>query len=232
MKLAIMQPYLFPHLSYFQLINAVDKFVFYDDVNYIKGGWINRNYILVSGKKQFFTLQLKKASSYRKINEIQIGENSKKIIRSLAQAYSKTPYFKDVFPLIESVFTEIHPHSTISDIAIKSVQLVCRYLNILTKLELSSLNYMESQHLKGETRICEICKLNQASTYINSAGGVILYNKQDFIKNKIQLFFIKSNPFTYKQNHELFISGLSILDLLMFNSRKELCSALLDYNLA
>jgi hypothetical protein len=70
MKLAVMQPYLFPYIGYFQLINAVDKFVIYDDVNFIKQGWINRNTILVQEKRHLFTVPLINQSSFSKINEV------------------------------------------------------------------------------------------------------------------------------------------------------------------
>ena len=72
MKLAIMQPYFFPYIGYFQLMNFVDKYVFYDDVNYIKNGWINRNQILIDGQTKYFTLQQKNASSFKKINEVEL----------------------------------------------------------------------------------------------------------------------------------------------------------------
>lgn len=75
MKIAIMQPYIFPYIGYFQLINAVDKFIIYDDVNYIKQGWINRNKILLNNEDYLFTFPLKNASSYKKINEIELSEN-------------------------------------------------------------------------------------------------------------------------------------------------------------
>jgi hypothetical protein len=231
MKIAIMQPYLFPYIGYFQMINAVDHFVFYDDVNFIKGGWINRNNILSNGEKQFFTLQLQGASSFKKINEIQLGKNSSKIIKSIVQAYSKAPYFNEVFPLIERVFIENSPHSTIADIAIKSVQEICLYLNIRTKLEISSLNYKETQHLKGEERIFEICKLNQADTYINSPGGSSLYKKEDFAEKDIQLFFIENNSIIYKQFSEKFIPYLSIIDVMMFNNKVEIKKILHSFKL-
>src|SRR5687768_13108726 len=104
MKLAIMQPYLFPYIGYFQLMHAADKFVVYDDVNYIKGGWVNRNRILVNGKPHMFTLPLKNAGSNIKINEIEVsgGELMKwreKFLRTLQQAYAKAPFKNDVIAL-------------------------------------------------------------------------------------------------------------------------------------
>ena len=67
MKIAIMQPYFFPYIGYWQLIHAVDHFVIYDDVNYIKGGWINRNRILINGKPAYITVPLHKASAFKRI---------------------------------------------------------------------------------------------------------------------------------------------------------------------
>ena len=86
MTLAIMQPYLFPYIGYWQLINAVDTFVIYDDVNYINKGYINRNSILVDGKAQQFTLELINASQNKLINEIEVGNNSKKLLKTIEMA--------------------------------------------------------------------------------------------------------------------------------------------------
>ena len=96
MKAAVMQPYLFPYIGYFQLINAVDTFVVYDDVNYIKKGWINRNSILVNEKPFLFTVDLKEVSQNKLINEITIDENSnwkKNILRTIELSYKKAPFF-------------------------------------------------------------------------------------------------------------------------------------------
>ena len=231
MKLAIMQPYFFPYIGYFQLINAVDRFIFYDDVNYIKGGWINRNNILANGEKQLFTLQLQGASSFKKINQIQIGTNSKKILKSIAQAYSKAPYFNNIFPLIERIFIKILPHSTIADIAIKSVQEVCQYLNIQTILEVSSLNYEKTNHLKREQRLVKICKINKAGTYINSPGGSSLYKKKDFSNQDINLLFLETQLLTYKQFSDFSCPNLSIIDVMMFNSKERIEELLTRYTL-
>lgn len=97
-----MQPYFFPYLGYWQTIQAVDRYVVYDDVNYIKGGWINRNNILINGKVSLFTLALSGASSFKQINEIEIIPDPihrTKMLETLKQAYGKTPMFREVFLL-------------------------------------------------------------------------------------------------------------------------------------
>ena len=106
MKLGIMQPYFFPYLGYWQLINAVDKFVIYDDVNYIKGGWINRNRILLNGSAHYINMYMNGASSNKKINEIDLEKNVhmlNKNIKMLEAAYKDAPFFGKVFPLIKKV---------------------------------------------------------------------------------------------------------------------------------
>lgn len=231
MTLGIMQPYLFPYLGYFQLIQAVDEFIFYDDVNYIKGGWINRNYILANGKTQLFTLNLEGASSNKKINEITIGNNSKKLLRSMNQAYSKSPFFSEVFPMIEEVFSNANKGVPISKIAEQSIKIVSEYLGIKTEFKLSSVDYGTTQKLNRESRIFEICKSSGSKQYINTIYGEDLYDKKDFKANGIELKFIQPSSFTYKQNIENFIPNLSIIDVLMNNSTDIIRNNLDNYTL-
>ena len=100
MKLGIMQPYFVPYIGYWQLMNAVDKYVIYDDVNFIKRGWINRNNILVNGKAQLFTISLNRASQNRLINEIEIGDDFQNFLRTIEMAYKKAPYFDEVYNIL------------------------------------------------------------------------------------------------------------------------------------
>src|ERR1035437_2930920 len=106
MKIAIMQPYIMPYIGYFQLINAVDKFVILDDVNYINKGWINRNNILVNKKAHLFVIPLKEASQNKLINEINISDEGKwkaNLLKTIEQNYKRSPYFTIVYALIEEI---------------------------------------------------------------------------------------------------------------------------------
>jgi len=229
MILAVMQPYFFPYFGYFQLIAAADVFVFYDDVTFIKGGWINRNNLLANGKKQLFTLQLQGASSFKKINEISVGNNLGALQKTISQAYSKAPFFDQAFPVIEKVLNQ-SPDHTIADFSINSVTEVCKYLNIDTRLEISSRQYGSTQDLKKESRLFRICEMNRADTYINSIGGADLYDKTDFRNHHIDLKFIKSHAFEYRQFENEFVSHLSIIDAMMFNSKEALADQLNNYS--
>lgn len=217
MKLAIMQPYLLPYIGYFQLIKASDRFVVYDDVNFINKGWINRNNILVSGKPYLFTVPLTNASQNKLIYEVGISSEpwQKKLLRTLQQSYQKAPFYSLVFPILEKIIT--YPAQNISELATFSITEIVDYLRIQTELIASSKIY-ENENLKSQDRILDIVKKEGATTYINPIGGMELYDKALFKDNGIDLFFIKSKPIEYPQFQNDFVPWLSIVDVLMHNS--------------
>jgi len=231
MKIAIMQPYFFPYIGYFQLINAVDKFVIYDDVNYINRGWINRNRILVNGTPNFFTIPLKKASQNKLINEIDVSMDKKErknFLRTFELSYKNSPYFNIVYPLIVNVM--ISQELKIAELAILSIQAICKYLEINTEFIVSSKKYSNSD-LKTADRLIDICRIENYKHYINPIGGIKLYDKKEFEKNDIKLNFLKTLDFSYNQFDNNFIPNLSIIDVMMFNSKKEIKKMLNEYSL-
>lgn len=230
LKIAIMQPYFFPYLGYWQAINAVDEYVLYDDVTYIKGGWINRNNILINNKPNLITLPLEGASSYKKINEIFVTSNIKikeKLCKSILMAYSKAPYFNDIYPLIEK---SIMKSGIISQIIYETVLDICDYLDIKTKILLSS-EINKDNSLKAQDKVIDIVKNLNGDTYINAIGGQNLYNAQQFKDNGIDLYFIKTEEIKYKQFDNDFVQNLSIIDILMFNSKEQIGEMLNQYEL-
>lgn len=231
MKLAIMQPYIFPYIGYFQLIKEVDKFVIYDDVNFINRGWINRNNILVNGQAALFTVPLHKASQNKWIREVGIGQDPKwrkKLLKMLNLAYKKAPYFQEVFPLVEKVIEE--EYANIAELALASIRAVADYLAITTKIENSSTIYQNNE-LKGQYRILDICLKEGAQTYINPIGGMELYDNSYFEEHKIDLRFIQTQSYTYTQLNKTFVPHLSIIDILMFNKKEEVHALLNQFEL-
>lgn len=215
MKVAIMQPYFFPYIGYWQLVNYVDVFVIYDDVNFINRGFINRNKFLQKTKSQLFTLELFGASQNKKINEIKVGENSKKLLKSIVQNYSKAPYFKDFFPILEEILN--NNNENLAKFLGSSLINISKYLKIDTRLLYSS-DLKNDKTLKAEDRLIEMSKILNAKEYINSIGGIKLYKKKAFSKKKIHLSFLETNEISYKQFNNEFEPNLSIIDILMFNS--------------
>lgn len=231
MKLAIMQPYFFPYLGYWQMINAVNMFVIYDDVNYIKGGWINRNNMLLNGAAHLFTLPLLEASPYKLINEIKITNNEKqkqKILKSFENSYSKAPYKKEVLDLLEDIIMQ--KENALHLFLKYQFEKIFQYLGINTKIILSS-NIEKTAGLHAQDRVIDICKKLGTTQYINAIGGQSLYNKDDFAKNGIQLNFIKMNEMQYRQFNNEFVPNLSIIDVMMFNSKQTLKAMLDNYEL-
>ncbi len=229
MTLAIMQPYLFPYIGYFQLLNAVDKFVIYDDVAFINRGWINRNSILNNGKAQLFTVPLKEASQNKLIHEISIDTDQKwrdKLLKTIQQTYKKAPHFAAVFPLVEAIF--LQQESNISTYIYQSITTICEYISISTPLVESSQIY-NNQHLKAQERILDICLQEKANHYINPIGGRELYSKELFAEHGIQLNFIRSEKVEYVQFNNEFVPWLSIIDIMMFNSKEEIQKLLKTY---
>jgi len=230
MKVGIMQPYFFPYIGYFQLINAVDKFILYEDVNYKKNGWINRNNILIDGKSVLFSVPLKGISQNKKINEVfMLNEISwkKKILTTIYQNYKKAPFCDSVYPLIDQI---IHfEANTISEFNYNQIKLICHYLQLST--EISSSILCKNQALKGQERILDICKKEKANEYVNPIGGINLYDKNLFLQEGLKLNFLKSEEVKYTQFNNTFVPNLSIIDILMFNSRKDVNVMLDEYEL-
>ncbi|MBA4850586.1 WbqC family protein [Emticicia sp. BO119] len=216
MTIGIMQPYIFPYVGYFQLINAVDKFIIYDDVTYINKGWINRNNLLISGKASMFTLPLISASQNRLIRDIEVDNLaawSKKFFKTIEQSYKKAPFYQEILAILTQVF-QSNP-ANIGELCTTSLKATCQYLGIHTEFVDSSIIY-NNQHLKAQDRILDICLQEKADHYINPIGGMAIYDKQLFADNKILLNFIKSKPVQYKQFNNEFVPWLSMIDLLMF----------------
>ena len=228
MKIAIMQPYFFPYIGYFQLINCVDKFVIYDDVNFIKGGWINRNNILLNGEKSFLNIQMIGSSSYKKINEIKIHESKIKIINKIENAYSKAPFFSDILPLLNKII--LYNSEELSSYLINSILLISEYLEINTEFLVSS-EIEKDNNLKGQDKVIDICKRLNASVYVNAIGGMDLYCNDDFLKKNINLKFIDTKNIYYKQFNEKFTPNLSIVDVLMFNNKEKIIKLLNNYTI-
>lgn len=229
--IGIMQPYIFPYIGYFQLINAVDTFIVYDDVAFINKGWINRNNLLVGGKASMFTIPLIGASQNRLIREIEIDNLpnwSKKFLKTIEQSYKKAPFYQEGLAIVEQVFSS-HPNN-IAELATTSLKATCQYLNINTKIVESSIVY-NNQDLKAQGRILDICLQEKAAHYINPIGGMAIYDKQLFADNKILLNFIKSKPVLYKQFNQEFIPWLSMIDILMFCSVDEINEHLNNFEL-
>jgi len=243
-----MQPYVFPYIGYFQLIYATDIFVFYDDVNFITRGWINRNRILVNGTDQLFTIPCKEASQNKLIKDVDVNDDPKsiqKLLATIQMAYAKAPYFNEVYPVIENTLmaeneisvsydnaTSAFPSLTypvqrlqrdtsISRLAINSIINICDYLGLNKVFKISSEQY-DNRELKKADRLIDICHIEKTSHYINPSGGKEIYTKEYFKASGIDIDFLVPQRVEYAQFKNAFVPWLSIIDVLMFNSKREI----------
>lgn len=220
MKAAIMQPYFFPYIGYFQLIASVDVFVIYDNIKYTKKGWINRNRMLLNGSDAIFSLPLRKDSDSLDVvqREISSDFDREKMLNQLRGAYRRAPFFNDVFPLLENIIQ--NTDNNLFRYIRYSVEEVCKALGIETKIVTSS-DLPAGHDLKSQDKVIALCKAVGADAYINSIGGVELYDKNVFSENGIDLSFLKPRSLNYTQFGGEFIPWLSIIDVMMFNPMGE-----------
>ncbi len=231
MKVGIMQPYFWPYLGYFQLIGAVDKFVIYDDIQYTKKGWINRNRYLCNGEAKYFSIALEKDSDFLDVCQRRVAKSfdKKKIENQIYMAYKKAPYFEIVYPIFYDCVEQ--EEENLFKYILYSVKRLVAYLGINTELIISSDLHI-AKDLKGKDKVIKICQQLDATQYINPIGGVALYDKAEFEDKGLTLSFLQmEDSLCYRQFQNEFISSLSILDVLMFNPVNEVKKMLKSYKL-
>lgn len=215
-RVAVMQPYFFPYIGYFQLIAAVDVFVVYDNVKYTKKGWINRNRMLQNGKDAIFSLPLKSASDYLDVRERELAAdfNRDKLLNQFRAAYRRAPFFALTFPLVERIVR--YEETNLFRFLHHSIVTTCEHLGIATRIKISS-EIAIDHSLKNQDKVLALCAALGAGTYVNAIGGMALYAKDAFREKGVDLQFIRPKAFGYPQFGEAFVPWLSIIDVMMFN---------------
>ena len=216
-KLALMQPYFFPYIGYFQLIHEVDLFVFFDDVTFIRRGWINRNQILARGVPTYFTIPVRRAGTSKAINKTVVYQEhlprwKRKFLRTLRESYSGSPNLRRVTDLVEEVLSYGDQHVAL--LAQRSVIAICELLDLKVDFLLSSRDFPPSA-ARGVERVIEICRAAGAPNYVNAPGGRSLYDPSRFAQDGLALSFLEPNIENYPQRAEHFFPRLSILDLIL-----------------
>ena len=231
MKLAIMQPYFLPYLGYWQLMNYVDKYVLYDNIEYTKKGWINRNRYLNNGEASYFTIPLKKDSDYLDIVDRQIADSfqKEKIWNQLCAAYKKAPYWKNVQQILDEIFS--CDDKNLFNFIFSSILVIRKWLDIKSELIISSQLPIDHS-LRGAEKVKSICKILDVQTYINPIGGISLYNSENFQESGIELQFIRMKEgLKYSQYGTDYIQALSIIDVFAFNSVDEIKELLNEFEI-
>lgn len=225
MRLAVMQPYFFPYLGYFSLIAATDRFVVFDPVQFIRRGWINRNQILKPDYRtsQYVTVPIAKQSRETTIRDTEIAANSDwetRIVAQLQHYKKRAPYFADVMKLLRRCF-DLKTNSIV-ELNLHCLQIICESLEIdLDVVRFETIERdVEPAGRAGEWAV-NVSRVMNAKSYLNPIGGREIFDTQDFSKHGIELAFIQNQLTSYCQNNSQFIPGLSILDVMLFNSHAE-----------
>jgi hypothetical protein len=228
--LGIMQPYFLPYIGYWQLLAAVDRFVVYDNIQYTKKGWMNRNRFLRHGTDAIFTVPLKQASGSLDVGERALADDFDPgaLLNPLAEAYRKAPSFDAVFPVVETV-VRAAPRNLFQYLH-HSLTAIANYLEIRTPIVVSSTVAIDHR-LKAERKVLALCEALGANRYVNTIGGRALYSVPAFAERGVELTFIQPRMVTYRQFGRPFVPDLSIVDVLMFNSRDAVRGMLGAYDL-
>ena len=218
MRLGLQQPYFFPYPGYYQLLFAVDRFVAYDDVAWIKGGWIHRNRLLVQGKPVWFTIPTRGASSNVPLDSVRAADGPwrERMLQTFEQAYARAPFRKAVLPMVQRVVAI--PSPFVADIAVASLEAVRDYLGYTTPIHRARNRYGEAGHLRGQDRVIAICRAEGATEYLNAMGGTALYDRAAFGNAGIALRFLRGSPPAGGSDGGPSEPALSMLDTLMHNS--------------
>ncbi len=232
MKLGIMQPYFLPYLGYFSLIKHTDQWVVFDTVQYIRHGWIERNRILKPADGwQYISIPLQKHHRNTLIKDIKIrDEDWRARIFAQLNHYKKAPYFYSTIKVLEDCF-----NISTNDITLLNVHVlkqICKYLNINFNYQIFSEMNLSIVFVKapGDWAL-NISKACHADTYINPPGGMDIFDSQAFKNAGIKLEFLSTNLTPYSQYRKTFEPGLSIIDVMMFNSVDEINNMLNNYQL-
>ncbi len=228
MKLGILQPYCFPYLGYLQLINAVDKLVFLDTVQFSRPTWVNRNFLADRNGPVPFRFPVQHATSKTCIHDIQLADPERyqsRFLKTLQAVYGGSPHFDRGYATVEKAFSGAG--ETAADLAINSLMAMAEAFSISTPMVRAKERYPD-QPGGAENLVIHICKREQAEIYYNPIGGQRLYRPHVFRQSGLKLKFLRCLNRTYPRGAMPFYPNLSALDALMFCSESELAGLLLD----
>lgn len=226
MNLAIMQPYFFPYIGYFQLMNHVDEWIIFDNIQFIDKGWINRNRILHTNPDkdwQFITIPLSKRGQFDRINEINIIQNQSWVetIMGKLTAYKKAPHYIETKDFVYECLSD--PTESLTETLEKTLIKTTQHLGIKTPITVQSRQNWKLPEIThpGQWAL-EISKIKKAKKYTNLYGGSSIFQQKEFDNAEIELQFLKPKLQPYAQYRKNFVEGLSIIDVMMWNDKESI----------
>lgn len=236
MRLGMMQPYFLPYLGYFSLIEHSDVFVLFDRAQFIRHGWVDRNRILKpSGDDwQYVRVPLRSSPRETPIAEKQIDNRQpwrERILGQIEHYRRRAPHYQPVRDLLRDVLDA--DHDTIAALNRVIIQRVCAYIGIATEIIESSslaLNLPEN-YGPGDWALATCHSLPGVDAYCNPIGGRHLFDPAKYEASAITLEFLESALTPYPQLGGSFQPGLSIIDVMLFNSIADVRHMLREYRI-
>lgn len=225
MNLALMQPYFFPYVGYFDLICNCNRFVVFDEAQYIKQGWINRNRVLHPGEGwQYVTVPVQKHRSSTRIGQVSIVPDDSwksKLKARLTHLKSHAPHYAETMDLLDDCLDS--DERSISKFNVAIIEKICRFLGIEFNCSyISELGLDLGSGLGPGDWALQLARRLKARNYVNLPGGEDLFDAAAFQKSDIGLCIRKIEPFVYSTGKYVFQENLSIIDVLMWNSVTEI----------
>jgi len=213
-NVAIIQPYLFPYIGYFQLIDKCNIFVLYDDTSYIKRGFINRNFVSDGTQVIRFTVPVPGSSQNIAIKDLRFDFDACKLLKTLENCYKNASYYSSGMRVVEKVIEYAKDESSIARVVHYSLKTISDLIGLSVRYMYSSeIEY--DRALSRSRKLIHMSKLTQSSNYVNPIGGASLYSKEFFRDRGMQLLFLEPQIVPYQQFSGEFSQCLSILDFLM-----------------
>lgn len=229
MKLAIMQPYFFPYIGYFSLIMQSDDFIIFDTPQFMRKGWIERNRIgKLTGGSVYIKVPLNKAELSTAIKDMSIDHSTDwrgKIISQLEIYKKRAPFYDEVISVVKDVLE--YSGDSIVHLNKIALEKVCHYLGLEKNFTIfSEMNLVIDPPQAPDEWALNICKSLGIKSYVNAAGGESFFETKKYEENSIQLCFVTQPIEEYKQFGAEFEPGLSIIDVMMFNSPERIIEML------
>lgn len=235
MKQGIMQPYFLPYLGYFSLIKHTDQFILFDPVQFIRHGWIERNRVLKQNEGWLYIsvpLILNGRETLIKDVLIDNKQNWKQKILSQLQPYKKiAPNYFKIIRLLNDLFA--NEYNDIVALNKASLEIICYYIGIKNNIKVySDLNLIIDTPNAPDEWALNICKtMGNVNEYWNPPGGQSFFSKSKYDQAGIKLLFQQVNLTPYDQKRTSHETGLSIIDVMMFNSVESINNMLDNYEL-
>lgn len=231
MILGIMQPYFMPYLGYFSLIKQVDHFILFDTPQFIRHGWIERNKVLkLNGEPFYIKVPLVKHKRTEPIINININNSmawQDKLFAQLTHYKKQAPFYKNTIELLKSILE--YKTDSITKLNEFALFKINAYLGINTTITVcSEMDLDIPKTLEPDEYALHICKALGANSYINPIGGRTFFNTKKYTSAQVEIKFLEQLPTPYQQFTNKFVPFLSIVDVMMFNSRADINSMMDD----